>query len=310
MPTSTEKTEIAISRLENPWGLDEEKILMYQDYLFGRREKTAVEFIDNNIKNILPLLVKYRVIKKSNIVRLTDYARENRKTDILFYLMEAGNILRAGGRNTVVKKHIPGKTKLPPAENMTDLSAAKAGDILWLGSQLIPWQVLENKDNKILLISKYALAVMPYKNFYIHLTGWNNSSVKLKLDTEYLPSLFSRELTEKIIPVYIDDEDDSLSFEKRDTVKADRFFLLSKAEAEKYFRTPKSLMAPATKRCLISPQWTVFGRYAHWWLRSPGNHPLEKMYVRDGLITSENSIVNGDDCFDYFGVRPAVWLKV
>ena len=30
----TEKVEIALSRLENPVGITEEKILMYQDYLF------------------------------------------------------------------------------------------------------------------------------------------------------------------------------------------------------------------------------------------------------------------------------------
>jgi len=311
MKSSMEKTELAVSRLENPYGLDDDKILMYQDYLFNYAQDTVHRFIDNNRVAIFPLLVKYRVIKKSNIIQFTDYARDKKKLDILSYLMEAGNLLRTGSKKlNLAKKHTPGKSALPPADGGPDWQTAKTGDILWFGIQPVPWQVLERKDNILLLISKYVLECKPYTNFYRGFTTWSRCSIRLKFQTDYMESLFTEEEKSMMVPVYINDEDDSLTFGPVEKTEQDKLFLLSEKEVCRYMRTERERFAPLTKYSMRTPMWTIFDQYAYWWTRSPGTYPIEKTYVRDGKLTSANSIVNGDDCFDFFGVRPAVYIRI
>ena len=303
------KTEIAISRLENPYGLDDEKILMYQDYLFNHAQKTAREFIDLNRLQMLPLLVKYRVIKKSNILKLTDYAREKKKNDILFYLMEAGHLLKTNSKALeIVRKHIPGKSLLPPAENLCDYSSAKPGQIVWMGKNFMPWLVLENNGKRLLLISCYVIDCLPFETFYYGLTDyitWGKSTIRYKLNTEYYHNLFTEEEKTKIVPVYISN-DDSLSFERRDGITADRMFFLSVKETQRYLRAEKDRLAPITGFANRSMLWTLFDQYAHWWLRTDGELSADKYYVRDGVIMSENSTVSGGR-FEHFGVRPAIY---
>ncbi len=306
-----EKVETALSRMENLYDIDRERVMAYQDYLYSQAPEIVPQFIDNNKINLFPLLVKHRVIRKSNVIDFIDYARDKKKTDILFYLMEAGNGLKNNPKSLgIVKKYIPGKSKLPQAERNYDFSSAKPGDILWFGIEPMPWLVLENKNRQVLFISWYVIDCKPYTNFYRGYTTWGRSSCRLKLHTEYIHNIFTDREKDMIVPVYINDEDDSLSFtETPQRKQEDKLFFLSVKETEKYFRTPHSRLALFTRYSTRTPMWTVFDKYAYWWLRSPGNHPMEKMYVRDGVITSANSIVNGDDCFDFFGVRPAMYMK-
>ncbi len=306
-----EKVEIAISRLENLYDITEEKLIAYQDYLYSQAPEIVPQFIDNNKIRIFPLLVKHRVIRKSNVMDFIDYARDKKKRDILFYLMEAGNSLKNNPKSLgIMKKHTPGRSKLPQRSRNYDFSSARPGDILWLGIDPLPWLVLENKDRQILFISRYVIDCKPYTNFYSGYTTWGRSSCRLKLHTEYIHHIFTDREKDMMVTVYIDDEDDSLSFAETPRRKqADKLFFLSVKEVEKYFRSERDRLALFTKHSTRTPMWTVFDNYAYWWLRSPGNHPIEKMYVRDGVITSANSIVNGDDCFDYFGVRPAMYMK-
>ncbi len=309
LDSCVEKVEIAISRLENPYGLTDEKIVMYQNYLFNQAPKIAHEFIDLNKKEIFPLLVKYRVIKKANVVKLTDYAREQKKNDILFYLMEAGHLLKTNSKNLeVAKKHTVGKTALPPQENTYNYKNSRRGDIIWLGVDPMPWQVLENKNGRLLLISKYVIDCMPIDDFFRGHSEWRTSSIRRRLNSEYINAILTQKEKEMTVPVYID-WDDTLSFDnEKGLLSDDRFFFLSINEAQRYLRTEKDRMAPVTKYAVRSMLWTVFDQFAHWWLRSPGKHPVDIYYVRDGVIMSENSTVQGS-YFEHFGVRPAVYMQ-
>ncbi len=299
LPASDYKTELALWRMENPAGLSREDIRIYTAYLKDEAESTVEKFISAGQTNIFPLLLKQGVINRKNITAFCDIAREKRKNDIHFFLLDSTNTLR----NTKTLKELKNHNFMP------DTAKAKPGDILWLGKGPTPWKVLENQKGRLLLLSVYALACMPYKNFYMGSTVYSLSTLKIKLQSEYLNRLFDSRDIQKIIPVYIDDVTDRLTFEKNGAAQGDRLFVLSDKEAAKYIKIPGVAVAPATNNCLKSPMWTVFRHTAYWWLRSPGNHPMEKMYVKDGVITSEGSIVNGDWAFDYFGLRPAMYYK-
>ncbi|MBQ3587902.1 MAG: hypothetical protein II977_04995 [Oscillospiraceae bacterium] len=311
----TEKMEIALSRLENPAGLTEEKMLMYQDYFSGDRHNTVLQFIDMNRLAVLPLLVKYRVIRKGNVLKFIEYAREKRKLDIMSYLMDVGNQFRTKpGSMGVFKKYTPGKSALPQRQR-PDYTHTSAGDIVWLGRVPMPWQVLENKNGRLLLLSKYVLDCLPFEDFYdpfyfsmsFDRTKWPHCTLKRHVNSDFYPSLLTDEEKERVVPVYISD-DDRLTFEAREGLQPDRMFLLSKPEAEKYLKTEKDRMAPITAFATRSMLYNYFRTYAYWWLRTPGEFLVEKMYVLDGRITSRNSLVGGDH-FNYLGVRPAMYYR-
>lgn len=309
MENCPEKTELAISRLEYPVGLNEEMILMYQDYLFNTAPKIATRFIDMNKLSLFPMLVKYRVIKRTNVIKLTEYAREKRKMDMVSYLMDVGNQFRTQPKKMdVVAKFTPGKSRLPEAPQ-ADFSRVKAGETVWLGNPLMPWQVLENKSGRLLLISRYVLDCLPYEDFYKKNTFWNQSTIRKRLNREYLENLLTEEEIGRVVPVFIDRKDDSLSFEIPQGEKGDRLFLLSVKEAKRYFRDDRRRWSPVVKYATRSMLWTVFDKWAHWWLRTPGELDADMYYVRDGEIMSINSTVQGS-YFEHFGVRPAMYMNM
>ena len=311
----TEKVEIAISRLECPVGITEEKVKMYQDYLFKNAPSAVPQFVDMNKLSVFPLLVKYRTIRKSNILKFTEYARENKKLDILSYLMDVGYKLRTNPKSLdIAQKFVVGKSKLEE-KTAADYSLCKAGQIIWLGNPAIPWKVLENKSGRLLLLSVYVLDCLPFEDFYdpfyfsmsFDRTRWPYSTIRKHIDNEFFPVLLSEEEKQNVIPVYIS-ADDILTFEKREEAKEDKMFLLSKQETERYLKTEKDRIAPVTSFATRSMLYNHFETYAYWWLRTPGQYTVEKMYVLDGKITSGNSIVGGDH-FNYLGVRPAMYYK-
>ncbi len=309
MENCVEKAEIAISRLEYPLGLDENLIVMYQNYLFNEAPKIASQFIDLNKLSLFPMLVKYRVIKKANVLKLTEYAREARKMDMLSYLMDVGNQFRTRPKQMdIAPKFTPGKSTLPQPKEY-DGTTVKAGDIIWLGSPAIPWKVLENKGGRLLLISEYVLDCLPYEDFYKKNRRWNISSIRKRLNREYLNGTLTQGEIDRIVPVSVDDSDDSLSFDIPQGETGDKFFLLSVKEAKRYFKDNRHRMAPVVKYATRSMLWTVFDKWAHWWLRTPGELDADMYYVRDGEIMSINSTVQGS-YFEHFGVRPAMYYSV
>ena len=309
MENCAEKVETAISRLEYPQGLSEEMVVMYQNYLFNDAPKIVNEFVDLNKLALFPLLVKYRVIKKANVLKLTEYAREKRKMDILSYLMDVGNQFRTRSKQMdIVPKFTPGKSALPQAVAY-DSATVKAGSLIWLGQPLMPWRVLENKNGRLLVISEFVVDCLPFEDFYKRNRRWNISSIRKRLNREYLTGTLTQQEIDRIVPVSIDDSDDSLSFEIPEGAIADRFFLLSVKEAKRYFKDNSNRMAPVVKYATRSMLWTVFDKWAHWWLRTPGELDADMFYVRDGEIMSINSTVQGS-YFEHFGVRPAMYITL
>ena len=309
MENCVEKVEIAISRLEYPLGLSEDMIGMYQNYLFNDAPKIASQFIDLNKLTLFPLLVKYRVIKKTNVLKLTEYARENRKMDMLSYLMDVGNQFRTRPKlMDIAPKFVRGKSAMPQVMPY-DTTVVKSGDIVWLGQPLMPWKVLENKSGRLLVISQYVLDCLPYEDFYHKNNKWNTASIRKRLNRDYIANTLTQREVDRIVPVCIDDSDDSLSFEIPEGKTGDKFFLLSVKEAKRYFKDNRGRMAPVVKYATRSMLWTVFDKWAHWWLRTPGELDADMFYVRDGEIMSINSTVQGS-YFEHFGVRPAMYISL
>ncbi|MBR5521791.1 MAG: hypothetical protein IKU54_07340 [Oscillospiraceae bacterium] len=312
MEDCAEKTMLAVSRLENPYNLTDENWVMYQDYLSKTAPKTVPEFIDNNRLTCFPLLVKYKVIRKVNINKMVDYAHTNRKMDILSYLLNVGNDLRNHPKALdIAPKFTPGKSE-NNAEFKMPSADARAGDIVWLGVLPMPWQVLENKNGRLLVISKYAFDCQAYNNTFYRVR-WENSAVCKWLHKEFLPLHFTDEIKDAIHPVYIDE--DNLYMEKTENLPESRLFFLNIEEARKYFRTDEERRARVTIVGRRKILWQHFDVYAHWWLRTPS---LDRLAGASHVLANGDTALHGgfvvsngyDRFYDHFGVRPAMYLDI
>ena len=315
LPDCAEKVQLAITRLENPYNISEEDRLMYQDYLGKDAAKAVPEIIDKNLVRMFPMLVKYRTIKKGNVAKFTEYAQQAKKMDILSYLLNAGNDLRFHPKELdIAPKFTPGKSDNSIPQQLPDYESLRVGDVVWLGIKPMPWIVLEKKDGKALVISKYVFDCQAYHSIF-YKVKWNDTSICKWLNGEYAERYFTQLEKEKIHPVYIDKEATLFMEEKEDTVKNTLFFL-SIEESVKYFKTPQDRTARITAFGKRKIMWATFDVYAHWWLRSLTQDVLGKgtTYVRlDGEIQNHGGYIlsnSYDEFYDHFGVRPAMYLNL
>ena len=89
------KIKVLTNRLKYPVSLTEEHKEKYLKYLKRSTKKLGEGLIDeNNLEGLLKLLSKleeYKLISKTNIDKLIDYANENKSLEILSYLMNYKN---------------------------------------------------------------------------------------------------------------------------------------------------------------------------------------------------------------------------
>jgi len=137
----------------------------------------------------------------------------------------------------------------------------KEGDTIKFGSypfesdgteRLIEWRILERySDDTALLISKYSLDA---RRFDLSSNNWKQSEIRAWLNNEFWNVAFKDEGKKAII-------------ENRET--GDKVFLLSIAEANKYFKNNNDRKVGPTPYAEGRGTYTNGGS-CWWWLRSPG----------------------------------------
>lgn len=104
--------------------------------------------------------------------------------------------------------------------------------------EAIEWLVLDNSEDKILLLSKHALDCQPYnKNF--EETSWEKCSLRFWLNNEFLNQAFSEDEKSQIVlsNILADKNPEYDTNQGIDT--QDKIFLLSVLESQKYFNNDK-----------------------------------------------------------------------
>jgi tetratricopeptide (TPR) repeat protein len=203
------------------------------------------------------------------------------------------------------------------------LKAADVGDYIYFGTyeqdndtsngkEDIEWLVLAKEDNKVLVISRYALDCRQYNTEYEDIT-WETCTLRAWLNGTFLTEAFSEEDQSIIQTTKVSaDKNPDYSTDPGNATK-DKIFLLSINEAEKYFASDEARMCVPTAYAIANGAWTS-GSYnvdgeatCWWWLRSPGHRQNNAAYVRnDGGVYSYGSYVNVDrGC-----VRPALWINL
>ena len=174
------------------------------------------------------------------------------------------------------------------------------------GKEPIEWRVLDKKDNRVLVISKYALDCKKYNMQDKYIT-WEDCTLREWLNEEFFGEAFSSSEIERIPTVNISAEDNSEFGTEAGNDTEDKIFLLSVDEAEKYFESDKDRRCKPTDYAVMK-EVTVENENGccWWWLRSPGYEQDEAAGVPGfGYVHADGAYVHR-----LHAVRPAMWIEL
>ncbi len=177
------------------------------------------------------------------------------------------------------------------------------------GKEDIEWLVLASTDEKMLLISKYALTYMPYnKSIEAVDVTWETSSLRTWLNTKFYEEVFSSEEKKRILSTNVENGNEQGHSGARteggnDTT--DNVFLISYKEMNEYFEDYEDLLCQATRYYIAQDGFVDSDTgYVRWWLRSPGLRQSEAL-----CIDEEGEYITMIAFNSSLAVRPAVWIK-
>lgn len=169
----------------------------------------------------------------------------------------------------------------------------------------IEWKVLDVKDSKVLIISKYGIDIVKYHTKDEE-TNWEECSIRKWLNREFLYKAFNEEERKYILESKVrNDQDKEYDMDFVENTM-DKIFLLSGREAMKYFKKDEDRVTTATEYALEK------GKYVGWWLRS------SKCISDGGWKKNEAGLIDRLGRVGKRGlenpraatIRPAMWIDI
>lgn len=175
------------------------------------------------------------------------------------------------------------------------------------GKEDVEWLVLEVKDGKALVISKYALDCKPYNTSYTDVT-WENCTLRRWLNNDFINAAFSAEEKSMIPTVTVSADNNPDYSTNPGNTTLDQVFLLSITEANKYFSSDSARPCKPTEYAVAGGAYaSSFNGNCWWWLRSPGDLRYGVAYVtNDGGVNERGNSVD----YGSIAVRPALWIDL
>ncbi len=236
-------------------------------------------------------------------------------------LMDAGNIVEAYETLVALNGYKDSSDKASSIYyeyKVEKLKVAKAGDYVFFGAyeqdnntsngkEYVEWLVLEVKDGKALVISKYALDCKPYETSHTDVT-WETCTLREWLNNDFINAAFSADEKAMIPTVTVSADKNPKYSTDPGNATQDQVFLLSITEANKYFSSDSARQCEPTDYAVANgARESDDNGICLWWLRSPGDPQNFAAFVSYKGDVAE--IGNGVDN-DYNAVRPALWISV
>lgn len=191
---------------------------------------------------------------------------------------------------------------------ISNLKNINVGDVIKfgiIGDEDIEWQVLDKKDNEIFVITKYIYSCDTYDG-----CDWESSFIRKKLNTDvgysddgfYYYFYFNEDAKTMIQTTNVIYKDEN-GTEKN---TADKLFLLSVDEYNKYFKNPSEAKCTPSKN---NPSKNgILDHWDCWMLRSPTSGLSREVEC----VSGSGEVLNSSDIYDeyYVGVRPAMWINL
>ena len=182
------------------------------------------------------------------------------------------------------------------------------------GAEAIEWQVLDKKDGKVLLLSKYALDAKPYHEDDGEGVTWETCTLRSWLNADFYKTAFTSAEQKYIAETYVFNLGTG-------SHTYDKVFLLDANEVTGYFDEELDAYAPARRAKLTEYAKAQGGFYnndkeseyygnGYWWLRSMSGTIYNNKFVMavtpSGVVSFTGYYVRQDNLV----VRPALWVEV
>ncbi|MDO5295223.1 MAG: DUF6273 domain-containing protein [bacterium] len=169
----------------------------------------------------------------------------------------------------------------------------------------IEWLVLKRTDDKLMVITRWAMNCRQYHHVNENIT-WENCDLRRWLNGEFFSKAFNTTEKECIMPSMIDNWDNDKYGTPGGNATFDNVFLLSLDEANTLFKSDTERICKPTSYAASKGAYIDEGNCLCW-LRSPGVDPIYASFIgSNGIISTEGNFVSdSDDC-----VRPVVFLKL
>lgn len=182
------------------------------------------------------------------------------------------------------------------------------------GDEDIEWYILDEKDDKYLLITKDTIISITYHIKDSDIT-WADSILRSFLNTYFYDVCFNTKEKQYILNTKLNEIDNGEFNNRYGEITNDTFFILSVNEFEKFFKEDKERIAKGNEyveklgvslisTLPISETPIEDGTYV--WTRTPGYKQSDVACINpDGSINhyGYNNFTNG------LGARPCVWVK-
>ena len=181
------------------------------------------------------------------------------------------------------------------------------------GKEDIEWIVLAREDDRVLVISQYALDCKQYNTSRTSVT-WETCSLRKWLNGTFLNAAFSESERDRIPIVTVRAEKNLWHGTSAGKSTKDQVFLLSITEVKKHFGWDAKRQCQGTAFCYAQGGFKAkTSGNCTWWLRSPGR----SSYFAAGVF-SDGSIDGSGGNWDYgmsvdndhCAVRPALWINL
>ena len=197
---------------------------------------------------------------------------------------------------------------------LKSIETGKIGDSIFLGSyeqdnnisnnkEVIEWIVLDKQDNKLLVLSKYAIDCIRFNSDYA-IKSWENCTLRKWMNGEFINTSFTKD-ERSLISIASVPADSNPNYDTDcGNSTEDHVFLLSIQEINTYKHYTANCIATKYARyegCKINES-----DYCMWWLRTMGMIGQWASYANsNGVSYTGASVVS-----NHIGVRPAMWIDL
>lgn len=161
---------------------------------------------------------------------------------------KAAEELLTAAEETPVEEEVPAEEaagRVPYADEMAAIANASVGDIVYLGSyeqdnnlgngtEPVEWYVLDKADGEATLLAVYLLDCQPYHEVLEDIT-WEDCTLRNWLNDTFYNTTFSEEEQAAVVNTNVVNEDNPFFGTEGGNDTADKVWLLSFGEIERYF---------------------------------------------------------------------------
>ncbi len=174
------------------------------------------------------------------------------------------------------------------------------------GADPIVWTVLAKDGNNALLISANCLDCKPY-NTEFTTQVWETCTLRKWLNEDFFKAAFTADEQKSILTVPVQNPVNPQYNIPAGGETADKVFVLSLDEAQRYFKNDDARKGPLTKYITEGGIMQTPLTEARWWLRTPGSTDTFAAYVNvDGTLFTFGEYVHST----LVGVRPCISLTL